>query len=300
MAVARDVPPSSVVDALRARLATERIPAWVLLPLRLFLGITFVYAGLQKLTDPQFFDPHAVGYIGKQLAAFARDSPLHDLLLSVAVPHAALFGSLVAYGELAIGLGVLVGLLLRPAAFFGALLSFVFFLSASWNVHPYFYGPDIVFFFAWLPVMLAGARHAALPVMDDALTAWLLERATPAQRARLGPALALLLGVDVATIAPTNAAAVPAPKGGRVAGRPGTRGAVNRTTLARRDFLWGAGAGWPGCAGAGMAVERAPPRCHRPSRDHPHCRGDRDRWCDRDGYRDRHECHRAGERRGDE
>src|SRR5690242_9255851 len=53
---------------------TER----VLLPLRLFLGITFVYAGFQKLTDPQFFNRSAAGFIGKQIIAFAHGSPIHD------------------------------------------------------------------------------------------------------------------------------------------------------------------------------------------------------------------------------
>jgi len=75
-----------------------------------------------------------------------------------------LFGGLIAYGEIAIGLGVLVGLLARPAAGFGLLLSLIFFLSASWNVHPYFYGADIVFTFAWLALGLA--PHAGLPNLD--------------------------------------------------------------------------------------------------------------------------------------
>src|SRR5579864_8526149 len=65
---------------------------WTLLPMRLFLGITFVYAGMQKLTDPQFFHKSTPGYIGNQLIAFAHGSPLHDILMKVAVPHATLFG----------------------------------------------------------------------------------------------------------------------------------------------------------------------------------------------------------------
>ena len=93
------------------------MPAWVALPLRLFLGITFVYAGLQKLTDPQFFRPSAPGYIGKQIAGMAHGTPLGSLLTHLVVPHAMLFGGLIAWGEVAIGLGVLVGVLVRPAAY---------------------------------------------------------------------------------------------------------------------------------------------------------------------------------------
>lgn len=53
-----------------------------------------------------------------QIHAFAIGSPLHDFLIHVAMPHANLFGALVAFGEVAIGLATLLGLLLRPAAFF--------------------------------------------------------------------------------------------------------------------------------------------------------------------------------------
>ncbi|HXX78948.1 MAG TPA: TQO small subunit DoxD, partial [Ktedonobacteraceae bacterium] len=112
-----------------------RISERILLPLRLFLGITFLYAGIQKLTDPQFFNPRATGFIGRQIMAFAHGTPLHNILLHVALPHAVFFGMVIAFGEIAIGLGTLVGLLFRPAAFFGMVLSLLFFLSASWHVY---------------------------------------------------------------------------------------------------------------------------------------------------------------------
>ncbi len=150
---------------------------WTLLPMRFFLGVTFVYAGIEKLTDPQFFDPSAPSYIGRQLLAFARGSPLHNLLIQVAVPHAVLFGYAIAFGEIAIGLGTLLGLLFRPAAFFGLMLSLVFFLSASWLVHPYFYGADIVFAFCWLIMLLHGPVATGYPTLD----AWLMTTLFPPQ-----------------------------------------------------------------------------------------------------------------------
>ena len=148
---------------------------WILVPLRLFLGVTFVYAGVQKLTDPQYFDPAARGYIGRQIAAFATGSPLHDFLTSVAVPHAALFGALVAYGELAIGACVLLGLFSRVASLGGLLLNLTFFLSADWHVFPYFYGSDIVFLFCWLTLLIAGPANQVLPALDIRLAQWLVE-----------------------------------------------------------------------------------------------------------------------------
>ena len=50
---------------------------WALLPLRAFLGITFCFAGLQKLANPNFFDPNSPSGIQAQLVAANRTSPLH-------------------------------------------------------------------------------------------------------------------------------------------------------------------------------------------------------------------------------
>src|SRR5712692_5140651 len=86
-----------------SRWTARRLPVWVLLPMRLFLGVTFVYAGIQKLTDPQYFRPSAAGYVGKQIMGFANKSPIHGFLVNIVLPHATFFGALVAYGELAIG-----------------------------------------------------------------------------------------------------------------------------------------------------------------------------------------------------
>src|SRR5215469_1418489 len=79
-----------------------RISERILLPLRLFLGITFVYAGIQKLTDPQFFNARATGFIGRQIMAFAHGTPLHNILLQIVLPHAVFFGAVIALGEIAI------------------------------------------------------------------------------------------------------------------------------------------------------------------------------------------------------
>lgn len=142
------------------------IRGWMLFPQRLFLGATFVYAGVQKLTDPQFFHKGTPGYIGNQIIGFAQGSPLHFLLVKVAVSHAVLFGWAVALGELAIGLGTLVGLFFRPASFFGIVLSILFLLTASWHVYPYFYGADIVFAWSWLTLFLVGPVGTGLPTLD--------------------------------------------------------------------------------------------------------------------------------------
>lgn len=128
---------------------------WSLLPLRLFLGVTFAFAGLQKLSDPAFFQRTSPSSIQSQMAGAARLSPIHSLLHAM-LPHAALIGWVIAYGELAIGLGTLLGLKTRIAATAGAFLSLNLFLAVSFHSKPYFTGADIVFLFAWVPLIIAG------------------------------------------------------------------------------------------------------------------------------------------------
>jgi thiosulfate dehydrogenase (quinone) large subunit len=151
-----------------------RAPGGSLLVLRAFLGVTFTFAGLQKLANPNFFSSTAAGSFQQQLRGSILTSPLHHLLtpaLHAATPVALL----ISFGEIAVGLGTLAGLFGRVAASGGLLLSLSFFLTVSYNDNPYYYGPDIVFLFAWTPFVLAGSGAWSL----DALFA---QRADKARR----------------------------------------------------------------------------------------------------------------------
>jgi thiosulfate dehydrogenase [quinone] large subunit len=127
-----------------------------LLPLRAFLGFTFCFAGLQKLANPGFFDASNPASIQAQLAAALRSSPVHALIAPLAHQPVAL-GVLIACGELAVGLGTLAGLWGRVAAAGGLVLSLMLFLTVSFHASPYYTGSDIVFVFAWTPLLLAGS-----------------------------------------------------------------------------------------------------------------------------------------------
>ncbi|MBA2393969.1 MAG: Rieske 2Fe-2S domain-containing protein [Ktedonobacteraceae bacterium] len=173
------------------------ISSWVLLPLRLFLGITFIYAGIQKFTDPQFFHANKPGFIGRQMIAFANGSPIGGFLLHVVVPHSMAFGFMVAYGEIAIGLGILIGLLFRPAAFFGLLLSLIFFFSVTWHVYPYFYGADIVFVFCWVTLLINGPLNTGLPTVDEFLALNFLLPSPLHQQKGIAGILDFILGITI-------------------------------------------------------------------------------------------------------
>jgi thiosulfate dehydrogenase [quinone] large subunit len=224
----------------------KNISKWILLPLRLFLGVTFMYAGIQKLTDPQFFSPSAHGYIGKQIEGFATGSPLHSFLLNVALPHASFFGYLVAYGEIAIGLGTLVAFLLRPAAFFGMLISLMFFLSATWRVFPYFYGADIVFVFCWITMLLAGPMNTGLLSLDELWVTRLLSGMSAENKKMYATVLAFIIGVSEKPVVNTQEYAqvqgqgkpLPASASKRSA-QKSRYSAAQYARESRRNFIWG-------------------------------------------------------------
>lgn len=174
--------------ATRPLATHDVVPSWVVLPLRAFLGFTFVYAGLQKLADPNFFAAGASSSIQTQLRGAARTSPIGGLLgplHHVAVP----VGVLIAIGELAVGVGTLVGLWSRAAAAGGLLLSLGFLLAVSWHSNPYYLGPDIVFCFAWTPLLLA-------PPQPWTVDRWLERRA----RAEYGLAPVEQVGIPFGTV----------------------------------------------------------------------------------------------------
>lgn len=165
------------------------LAGWALLPLRAFLGFTFCFAGLQKLANPNFFHAASPISIQSQLAGAARRSPIHALLgplTHVAVP----IGILIAFGELAVGIGTLLGLWARAAAVGGALISLMLFLAVSYHSSPYYTGSDIVFLFAWMPLIVVGSGGV---LSADAMVAEMVRR-------RAGGEPAAVIPVPFATV----------------------------------------------------------------------------------------------------
>lgn len=150
-----------VADLVRRPARASALSEWALLPLRLFLGVTFLYAGIQKLSNPHFFDASSSSSIQAQFAGSVATSPLGSLLHHLQ-GGAVAFGAIIALSEVAIGLGTLVGLLSRTAAFGGVVLSSTLFLTVSFHSTPYFTGADIVFFFAWMPLVIAPGGRLSL------------------------------------------------------------------------------------------------------------------------------------------
>jgi thiosulfate dehydrogenase [quinone] large subunit len=163
---------------------TERssaIPPYALVPLRVFLGITFLYAGLDKLLDPAFLNGSGPGSIGAQMVAFAHGSPLGPLVIAFGEPFPIAVGLGISLAEIAVGVGALTGLLFRASAALGAALAIMFWLTASWAIKPYYYGPDLPYAAGWITLALAGTggkwtMREWLPVFGSELTPYDLHR----------------------------------------------------------------------------------------------------------------------------
>jgi thiosulfate dehydrogenase (quinone) large subunit len=177
-------PPPAIAGQQWAQLGLRQ-PGWLILPLRAFLAVTFIYAGLQKLANPTYLNPGNPSSVVGQMRLLRHVSPIGPLLgLSLHAP--TLVGLLIAFGELAVGVGVLLGLWTRLAAVGGMALALTFLLTVSWRTTPYYYGSDVVFFFAWTVIAAFGAGNVL------SLDGWLRQRARAAAGLRPLPAVVSL------------------------------------------------------------------------------------------------------------
>ena len=145
---------SSVNEFLKGIAKSWADQSWSVRLLRLWLGVTFTYAGIHKALDGGFLNPDATTYIGKQLAGFAQQSPISPLLNKM-VEHATLVGAGTMVGEIAIGLATLFGVLPFLAAIAGAGLSASLWLSSSFYTTPYFLASNTAYLIMWLVLALA-------------------------------------------------------------------------------------------------------------------------------------------------
>jgi thiosulfate dehydrogenase [quinone] large subunit len=169
----------------------------------MFLAVTFIYASLQKLANPNYLDASNPASVVAQMRSLESSTPIGPLLrLSLHAPTAV--GLMIAFGELAVGVGVLVGLWTRLAAIGGAVLSLTFFLTVSWSTTPYFYGSDIVFVFAW--TVLIGTGAAGVLSVDGWIRSRVRQmvpvgrRPSPAMHRELVERRTLLLGARAAGV----------------------------------------------------------------------------------------------------
>lgn len=118
-------------------------PLWFLV--RLYLGYEFLMAGWAKVANAAWFGTGAGGALtGFVQGALAKTTGAHpdvyqwyaSFLQSSVLPHVMVWSNAVVVGEIMIGLGLIVGLFTRTAAFFAFFMAFNFLLSGSVSVNP--------------------------------------------------------------------------------------------------------------------------------------------------------------------
>src|SRR5882757_3724287 len=128
----------------------------VLLPLRVFLGLVSIYAGMGKLCDRVYFDGGRRGSMVtwlNSLHPWGLAEPLRDAALS----HPVGAGLSIAFLQVVVGVLTVCGLWQRVAAVFGAALSIALLVTVSWRTVPVYDAPDFIYLAAWSPLVIAGA-----------------------------------------------------------------------------------------------------------------------------------------------
>lgn len=91
--------------------------------IRILTGVVWLIHAVPKfLNSAAFLPPNGAfaAYLARGIPATA--GPYHDFLANVVSPNAALFAELVRFGELLIGISLVLGLFSRVGALFGVLL----------------------------------------------------------------------------------------------------------------------------------------------------------------------------------
>jgi thiosulfate dehydrogenase [quinone] large subunit len=157
------------------------------LPIRLFLGFAWLDAGWHKFTDP---DNAWLGG-GSALRAYwerAAEIPeggrppityewYRDFVQLLLDNNAeSWFAYLIVFGEIAVGIGLLIGMLTGFAAFFGALMNMSFLLAGSASTNPVLFTLAIGIMLAWKVAGYYGVDRYLLPLLG---TPWRPRAATP-------------------------------------------------------------------------------------------------------------------------
>ncbi|MBU2675835.1 MAG: DoxX family protein [Gammaproteobacteria bacterium] len=145
----------SNLDEFRSK---KSLHLWPITLLRVYTGVFFLYYGFGKVRNPQFPDGLA-GFVNSQLensVGFIR-----PFLESFVLPNKGLFAFLVGWGELAIGIALILGFATRWASIAGAVMVGAFwatkgqgFLDAQ--------NHDVIWFmiFVVLATLHAGRAHS--------------------------------------------------------------------------------------------------------------------------------------------
>jgi thiosulfate dehydrogenase [quinone] large subunit len=148
--------------------------AWLVI--RLYVGIEWLLAGWGKLTDPSGVwvgskaGAAITGFVQGALSKTSGEHPdvtgwYAGFLKAVVLPNAAAFSYVVTFGELLVGLGLIVGLFTGIAAFFGGFMNASYLLAGTVSTNPVLFILATWLVLAWRVAGYWGLDRWALPLV---------------------------------------------------------------------------------------------------------------------------------------
>jgi nitrite reductase/ring-hydroxylating ferredoxin subunit/uncharacterized membrane protein YphA (DoxX/SURF4 family) len=140
---------------------------WPLRVMRIWLGVTWMYAGFDKASDPGFLKAGSSTFIGTQLSAFSVNSPI-GFIFNKLIENATQVGIFIMLAEFAIGAATLLWIAPTWAAFGGFAMSLTLWLASTWSVKPYFLASNSAYTILWLSyfLFLYGSRRRSKVSLD--------------------------------------------------------------------------------------------------------------------------------------
>ena len=148
--------------------------AWFWLVVRLYCAYEWLESGYGKINSPAWTGPQAgsaiTGFVNGALKKTAGEHPdvtgwYGSFLQSVVLPNAGLWSHMVAYGELLVGLGLVVGALTGIAAFFGTLMNANYLLAGTVSSNPILFVLGTWLVLAWRVAGWWGLDRWLLPAL---------------------------------------------------------------------------------------------------------------------------------------
>ncbi|HUY80062.1 MAG TPA: DoxX family protein [Ktedonobacterales bacterium] len=186
-------------------LFADRRMAWVWLIVRVYAGYEWFAAGFQKMTGtsidigtfgqkstPWVFTTHTGAAItGFSKGAIAQTAGQHpnvqgwyaSFLQTFVLPHPAFWAYLITFGELAVGLGLIFGILTGIAAFFGVFMNLNYVLAGAVSTNPILGFLGLFLILAWRIAGYYGADRYLLPLLGTPWTGSLVTQDVAAPQA---------------------------------------------------------------------------------------------------------------------
>ena len=167
------------MNALTNLIANRRITGLAWLGLRLLLAYEWLTAGFEKVQEAAWVgDKVPAGIHGFLAGAVTKATGAHpavfgwyaDFIKAVALPNEQVFSYMVAYGEILVGLALLVGLFTKWAAFWGGIMNLAFLLAGSTSANGYMLVMEVAMVFGGLGVSFYGLDTFVLPYLKKLLS----------------------------------------------------------------------------------------------------------------------------------